>query len=749
MKLSKLMSDGILPNGEKPRLPGASREVTVHEQMYRYAEDLQQMLERQQTLEENCASLRDACSRLAESRDVLDSLIGHSADLHVVTDLAGVILQCNPASSVIAPMRDLLGSNLRNWVQGSYRDNFDALRESALHSTDTAAQWELRLRSSAEVGPGLIVSAHALAVQREGEVRNLYWVLRDVTRFREVEFESQISTMVFNTATEAVMITDLEGEILAVNPAFSRITGYSAEEAVGRMPRMLRSGLHDEGFYREFWKSLKDAGTWQGEIFNRRKSGEIYPGWLTVNAAHDSDGRVLSYVAVFSDLTRILQTERRLAYLAHHDMLTGLPNRLMFQDRLEHTLTQARRSGQPFTLIFIDLDRFKQINDSLGHEMGDIVLKEAAARLSSSVREADTVARLGGDEFVIIAPGLAGEAQIGLVATKLIDSLCLPIDIGDQQLFIGGSLGCASYPAHGDSDSLLLRHADAAMYRAKAAGGNTYMIHDPGKSPDTPSGRMESEFRQALERNELRLEYQPQIDARNGAVRGVEALLRWHHPLLGEVAPADFIPAADRSGMILPVGAWVLNTACKQLAEWGRRGISIRFVSVNLSSRQLRDPGLIGLVHAALEESGLVPERLELEISEAQALHQGAQDIARLVELRSIGVRIALDDYGSGYSSLAQLLQMPIDTVKLDQTFVAALGREEGARGGALTSAIVAVGQALGTTLVAEGVETTDQLSLLTQQGCQAIQGFLAARPMAPALFEDWYLENLSQGAED
>ncbi len=339
---------------------------------------------------------------------------------------------------------------------------------------------EIHLRSDAGGDSPLIFMTQALAVRKGEEVCYLHWILRDVTHLRETEFETQISRMVFKHADEGVMITDVEGIILAVNPAFCRITGYSVEEVVGQTPRIISSGKQDPAFYATFWQSLRENGNWQGKIYNRKKNGDIYAEWLTVSTACDADGSILSYIAVFTDLSRLLRAEDQLSYLAHHDALTGLPNRLLFQDRLAQTMTQAKRSSIQFTLIFIDLDSFKPINDTLGHAVGDSVLQEAANRLSGSVRECDTVARLGGDEFVILAPALIGEADIGQLCNKMIEALRQPFHCQENEIHIGGSFGCAEFPRHGEDEVLLLKNADAAMYQAKAAGGNTYAIYDAG-----------------------------------------------------------------------------------------------------------------------------------------------------------------------------------------------------------------------------------------------------------------------------
>ncbi len=727
-----------LPEVQQARLPGTSRDASLHDQLYRYAEDLHQMIERQQALESECETLRDACTRLAESRDTIESLIVRSADMHIVTDVEGRILQCNPACAELANPRHLVGTSLRTWVRHSHRDNFDQLRRHALEQPTGSEEWELHLQRDGANRSPMLVSAHAVAVQHEGEVRTLYWVLRDVTRLREIQFESQISSMVFRTTSEGVMITDVEGEILAVNPAFCQITGYSPEEVVGRTPGMLRSGMHDPLFYADFWRALRDEGCWKGEIFNRRKNGEIYPEWLAVNAARDEKGNILSYISVFSDLSRILQTERRLAYLAHHDMLTGLPNRLLFQDRLGQVLAQARRTATPFTLIFIDLDRFKQINDSLGHEIGDIVLKEAAARLSGAVREVDTVARLGGDEFVIIAPELGTPEAVAVVCRKVIAALGEVIEIDGHELFIGGSLGCAIWPQHGEDENALLKNADHAMYQAKAAGGNNFVLHSPQDVVAPALINIEMELRRALANGQLRLVYQPQVTAGQRALCGVEALLRWDHPTLGSVAPDEFIPVAERTGMIIDIGAWVLNEACAQLASWDADNVPVSSMAVNLSPRQIRDPGLLDTVRSALSRHNIAASRLELEVTESEAMHHMNADHGRLRSLHDLGVKIAIDDFGTGYSSLARLMHLPVDRLKLDRSFVSELESEGSVRASAITDAILRMGEALGVEMVAEGVETDAQYQLMARQGCHVIQGYFTGRPMAPDALPAW-----------
>jgi diguanylate cyclase (GGDEF)-like protein/PAS domain S-box-containing protein len=728
-----------IAGGQTQRVSGSAPEVALHDQLYRYAEDLQMLLERHSTLENRYETLHESYARLDESRDVLEEVVQSSRDIHIVTDAAGTILQANPAAATLAPPQRLAGDALADWVVPVCRETFQGLLLRVVEgSGNLDYECELRLRREDAEQPPLIVSVQALAVVKADRIGQLHWIFRDITDLREQEFETQVSTMVFRNTAEGVMITDVAGEILAVNPAFTRITGYSAEEAIGRNPSLLKSGVQDAHFYAEFWAALVEKGTWQGELYNRKKNGEIYAEWLTISAAHDSDGRVLSYIAVFSDLSRLLQAEKKLSYLAHHDSLTGLPNRLLLQDRLAQTLAQARRSGAPFSLIFIDLDRFKQINDSLGHEVGDAVLVETGNRLVAVVREMDTVARIGGDEFVVLAPGLSGAENVALVCDKIIDAFCRPIMVDDHELYIGGSLGCAEYPRDGENEVDLLKHADMAMYRAKSSGGNTFTVYEQWQGDDDGQLRMESELRRAMERGQLRLEYQPQVAAVDGSMLGVEALLRWDHPRLGNVSPAQFIPIAEEIGLIIPIGAWVFASACKQLAAWDAQGLPAMTMAVNVSPRQLRDQGFIEAVKDALASSGISPRRLELEVTEEEVMFHYDAAFCKLGPLREMGVKIAIDDFGTGYSSLAHLLNLPIDRLKIDRSFVSQLERDGDPRAAAISASIVSMGRALGLELVAEGVENPAQLDLLTHQGCNVIQGFLTGRPMRPEALAEW-----------
>jgi diguanylate cyclase (GGDEF)-like protein/PAS domain S-box-containing protein len=430
----------------------------LHEQLYRYAEDLQEMITRNRELENNYQQL--------------NVLIRSSGDMHLVTDRDGLILETNPAAWQIAEPEQLEQTNLQSWVLPSYVEQFNALLAAARQETSlSACEGRLFLRRRRHGAPAMQVSVQVVNQQSGSD--HLHWLLREITQ-HNAEHDQTMSAMMLLNAVEGVMVTDQNGKILSVNPAFTEITGYSQSEAIGQNPRILNSGTQDHAFYRNFWQSLYDNGNWKGELYNKRKNGEVYLQRLSVSAVRDEEGRTLSYISIFFDQS---QSEKRLAYLAHHDALTGLANRVLLEERIGQQLSQARRSSGQFTLIFIDLDKFKQVNDTLGHAIGDEVLRQASNRLTAAVRESDTVARLGGDEFVILATDLAGDEDIRMLCDKTIAVLCEPMQFDGHKIYIGGSLGCAEYPRHGDQGEVLMLHADQAMYQAKSAGGNRCVIY--------------------------------------------------------------------------------------------------------------------------------------------------------------------------------------------------------------------------------------------------------------------------------
>ena len=554
-------------------------------------------------------------------------------------------------------------------------------------------------------------------------------LLRDVTERKRNEQRMDLADKVFQNTQEGIVVTDGSGAIISVNPAFTAVTGYRADEVLGCNPKLLKSGRHDEAFYRGMWSEIARCGQWQGEIWNRRRNGEIYPEWMNISAVHGRDGEPVYYVAVFSDISLVKQNEERLHRLAHYDALTGLPNRALFADRLRQALIQAQRGATQVGLLFIDLDRFKLVNDTLGHRAGDDLLQEVAARLQAAVRAQDTVSRLGGDEFTVILPELHAPAGAANVAEKIIEVLSMPFFLGRREVFVTPSIGIAVYPLTGDDAESLIKHADIAMYQAKAEGRNTYQYFRPGNDAASRDVfELEHGLRHALNRGEFRLVYQPEVEIESGRVIAVEALLRWQHPTRGDIPPADFIPVAEDSGLIDAIGEWVLREACAQARRWQENGLAPVRMAVNLSVRQLRNPRFAEKVVEILDETGLAPEWLEVELTESMLMQHARDMMGILWQLKSIGVRLSIDDFGTGYSSLNYLKRLPVDTLKIDRSFIEGLGRNQNDQ--AISNAIIALANSLNLRVVAEGVEKQEQLWYLREHHCCDAQGFFFSKPV-------------------
>jgi diguanylate cyclase (GGDEF)-like protein/PAS domain S-box-containing protein len=568
----------------------------------------------------------------------------------------------------------------------------------------------------------------------DGRAVRMIGTTLDVTDQVQAESRLRQAASVFSSTEEGVVITDPDGVIIDVNAAFTGITGYSRAEAIGNTPRLLRSDRQDAAFYAALWGSLNATGRWQGEIWNRRKSGEIYPEWLTINAVRDERGELVNFVAVFSDISGIKQSQAQLAHLAHHDPLTGLPNRLLFADRLGHALSRAQRDGSQLALLFIDLDRFKHINDSLGHLAGDGLLQEVARRFTAAVRREDTVARMGGDEFTLLLEDLRRPEDAAVLARKLLDALADPYTIAGRDLFVTASVGISLFPRDGATADELVRNADAAMYQAKDEGRNGYHFYRPELTATALQRvHLEADLRRALARGELTVHYQPQIDLGTGRLIGAEALVRWHHPEQGPIPPDRFIHLAEDTGLIIELGELVLRAACRQAVEWLASGVPIERIAVNVSAHQVQRSDFVATVRRALAETGLPPRHLELEVTESFIMGQAEAGIRALHALREMGLRLAVDDFGTGYSSLGYLKRLPIHMLKIDRSFVSNLDGD--AEDLAIAKAIIALGRTLGLKVIAEGVEHDRQAGLLRAEGCHYGQGYLFGRPVEGAAF--------------
>ena len=592
-------------------------------------------------------------------------------------------------------------------------------------------------------GRSQLLEVHPLHL--ENSVAGFITTYTDITDRKQTEERLLLADKVFANSPVGILIADEAGNILSANPAFATITGYLAEEMLGYpCDSLLHLCGHDKQL--EIDQALAEHGRWAGEVPGQRKNGLNYAMWLDITRIQEASGAG-HQLWILSDITERKRAEARINHLAHHDPLTGLPNRLSLLARLEQALPEARRYQWNLALCFIDLDRFKVINDTLGHQVGDQLLMEVAGRLAATVRESDTVARLGGDEFVILLPDVGGAPDAALVAGKIIEALAQPIRVEGHELHTSPSIGISLYPADGADVETIMRNADTAMYHAKAAGRNTYQFYaEEMNRTATERLTLERKLRQAGARGEFSLHFQPQFSGRGGRPTGVEALLRWTTEEDGPISPARFIPIAEETGLVVGIGAWVLREACRQMQAWLAAGLAPIRVAVNLSARQLQQRDFIETVASALADSGLPAELLELEITESAVMEQPKEAIQLLTELRRMGVTLAIDDFGTGYSSLAYLKLFPIDHLKIDRSFVADIEHDLNDR--AIAFGTIALAHSLGLNVIAEGVETEDQLELLSCNGCDEIQGYLFSRPLAPEAALAYLLERQRQALQ-
>jgi len=565
----------------------------------------------------------------------------------------------------------------------------------------------------------------------DGRVVGVEGTARNVTDRKVAEAERHKLASALRQTADAVVITDREGVIEYVNPAYEAVTGHTSAEAVGNMPSLVKSGHHDQRFYQHLWETIL-AGEVYSEVFvNRRKDGSVYYEAKTITPLKDGRGRITHFISTGKDITEQMQTQEKLHFMAHHDALTHLPNRVLFLDRVEQALARARWHDRLVALMFLDLDRFKTINDSLGHDFGDRLLAQIGERLQEGIRDRDTVARFGGDEFVVLLDDIASEDDVAQLAERVLDLLAPPFVIDERELHITASIGISCFPNDGADPKTLMRHADVAMYRAKDLGRNTYKFYSEDMGARAFQHlTLENALRHALARQEFELYYQPQVDAAQGRLIGVEALLRWHHPDLGVVGPGEFVPLLEETGLIVPVGEWVLRTACEQLAQWQAAGAAGLRMAINLSARQFAEARLGGNIERVVAGCGIEPGTLELEMTESVFMRHADATTETVSALRAMGVRLAIDDFGTGYSALNYLKRFPIQTLKIDRSFVREVITDPD--DAALTAAIIAMARSLSLEVIAEGVETEAQAMFLRRHQCQRMQGYYFGKP-APA----------------
>ncbi|SBT08263.1 Diguanylate cyclase/phosphodiesterase with PAS/PAC sensor(S) [Candidatus Accumulibacter aalborgensis] len=654
-------------------------------------------------------------------------------------DRDGHYLGCNQAFLDFTGKKrgDIIGATVYDFGPRDLADRYKAA-DDALFQRSGSQVYEAKVRD-AEGGYRDVVF-HKATYGEPGEPGGgLIGVMLDITERRKMEVRLQQAATVFDSSAEGITITSPDGNIIAVNRAFTEITGYREDEVIGRNPRILQSGRQQPSLYVAMWQALRSRGRWQGELWNRRKDGQEFVESLTISAVSDADGRVTHYVGVFSDTTELRRAHDQLDHQAHHDPLTGLPNRLLLTDRLHKALQRAHRDRTGLAVLFIDLDRFKNINDTLGHQAGDRVLCEVALRLERLMRESDTVGRLGGDEFLIVIEDIVDPTVASMIADKILTVLqASPVTV-EHEFFVGASIGISVFPQDGEDGDTLMKNADVAMYRAKERGRNTYEFFTKDLTQSSLERlQMETDLRRAIEREELRVYLQPQFSLSTGKVVGAEALLRWQRPEQGLVPPGDFIKLAEESGLIVPIGEWVQRTAGGQWAAWVAAGLNPGVLSVNVSGVEFARGRIEETVRKTLETSQLSAQFLELEITESAIMSHAESSLQVLDNLRAMGIRLVIDDFGTGYSSLAYLKRLPLNKLKVDQSFVRGLPSDT--EDCAISRAVIALAHSLQLTVIAEGVETEAQRDFLIREGCDEMQGYLLSKPIPFAEYERRFL---------
>ncbi|BAN35239.1 hypothetical protein SCD_n01413 [Sulfuricella denitrificans skB26] len=672
--------------------------------------------------------------QLHETLALNDSILMTSALGIAAYRQNGQCVMANPSLASIAGItqEQLLNQNFRQL--GSWQTS--GIQEAAESVLATGAKAELDIRSlTSFFGHDVWMRCRLSRFTSRGEP-HLLLMLENITEKKAAEEELRLAASVYQNSSEGILVTDVTGIILSVNPAFTEITGYTEDEALGKKTTLLRSDRHGPEFYRSMWEALTKEGCWRGEIWNRRKDGEVYLEWLSINRIEASAGAPFRYVAVFHDITELRRKDEEIRHQAFHDTLTGLPNRALMKDRLLHALERAKREGGRLSVIFIDLDRFKAINDGLGHDVGDLLLQEVARRIKIRMRTVDTVARLGGDEFVVLMEDLRDAGDCASLAQELIAEIARPMKLSGHAVEISASMGMAFYPEDGANPLELMKCADLAMYAAKSAGRNTYRFFQQDMQ-DRISQRLtlEMELRLALVQRDLELHYQPKVDLATGNILGVEALLRWWHPLRGLLLPADFIPLAEECGLICELGDWVLDEVCHQSAVWQAAGHTFK-IAFNISPHQLETGDLVARISELTALHGIAPSDLEIELTESAVMAYSIQAASVLARLRGIGVTVAVSDFCAGYSSLAYLRKLPIDILKINHSFVT--DADSNAEDAQIVKTILALGRMFKLTMEAEGIETSHQAELLKSFGCGIAQGYFFSRPLPAQEFENW-----------
>lgn len=665
-------------------------------------------------------------------------ILNSTLDGYILTDKDGNFLDVNPAYCRLTGYSrgELLSKNI---VDLEVHENKVEMLQNIHEIVQTGTHLRFETKHRHKRGRNIDLDL-SLGVMKQNDERFMVIFARDIREQKEKERQLLQSATVFENSSEGIVVSDAKPEIINVNPAFTRITGYSKEEVLGKNPRFLESQRSDRAFYEKVWSIVEEIGQWQGEVWNRRKNGEDYPEWLSISSVKDSKNRIVNYIGVFSDISKIKKTEDELRFLAHHDSLTQLPNRVLLNERLEHSLERAQRKDENLAVLYLDLDRFKEVNDGFGHPYGDKLLQEVAVTLSKMLRDEDTIARVSGDEFVIVLEDIRSPNDIAIIAQKILTELSSPMVLHEHEITITVSIGITVSPSDGNDVVTLLKNADTALHRAKELGRNSFEFF----SADMATSSFEmlflhSALHNALTNGEFILHYQPQFDMKSGKILGSEALVRWNSPAMGLVSPARFIPIAEDTGLIVPLGDWILVQACRQMKQWLDEKRAVSYVAVNVSGRQLSHGNIVQSVQEALAQTGLDAKHLEIEITESVIMKDELY-IGILRDLQELGIRLSIDDFGTGYSSLSRLKNMPISKLKIDQSFVSGIPEDEDDM--KITQAVIGLAKSLGLDVIAEGVETKEQVTFLLEQGCKKVQGYLYSRPQTAEDLSKWLKKN-------
>lgn len=682
------------------------------------------------------AELRRSETELRQARDWLST--GLNVMLHpvVITDAAGRVTFLNDAARQLMQVTDADAMN---------RPIADLMPTEDEHPVDRAIRLlegsgrMAEIQSASRIGEPYTIEYSAAPIFEDRQLAGVAFVFSDISVRKEAEAKQKLSYIIFENIAEGIMITDEVQRILYTNPSFTAITGYEEREAAGQTPRLLRSGWHKSDFYQQMWNVIRQEGSWQGEIWNKRKDGDMYLESITITTVRNESGKIVNYIGVLKDITVQKQLEAKLQHQAFHDALTGLPNRILLQERMAQAFRYAEEHRRCAAVMFVNVDRFKRINDSFGHASGDLLLKSIAERISAELRASDTLCRLGGDEFVILLPDLRHRDDSARFAAKIIEKLKQSFYIENQELFLTASIGISQYPEDGMTGEALIQNANKAMYRAKESGRNNYQSYSPLMMKKHRSLSLETDLQKALLQEQFVVHYQPLVNADTGLVTGAEALVRWNHPQLGLVPPGQFIPIAEDSGLIIDIDKWMIRNACKQLKRWQEERLPHVSVSVNISTLQFHQSDFVAFLADALAENRLEPGSLSLELTESTVMSHSDIAFRTLDQLRQMGIPISIDDFGTGYSSLNYLRKMPIQTVKIDQSFIRELtvNREDRT----IVQAIISLSRNLNLNVVAEGVETEEQLQFLRENQCTNIQGFYFSKPLPEQPFRKYVLE--------